>query len=280
MINTKIKKFIGLFLILLAVGLYLLIWIVKGQPLITKVGDSWKYTYSTKIDIDDREFTDAEIKNIQRFEWVEEISINFWRLNNLECLSRMKRLKTLLIGIYASANITDWSGISDCVNIENIYITGGELQDLSAFSKLKKLKSLGLEWAYEGAEIDLKDISELSSLEYFVVEGYIIKNAYELNKLHTLKSIIVKGKTEDFISSCPAENLEILSYSDYGESIIDGKDFLKFEKLKQLSIYNARIDNIELLSDLENLESVNVDEELYSNEELMFLKNNGISVNE
>lgn len=274
---TNCKKVV--FLLIIFLGIYLVIWLIKGQPLLSKIGDDWKYTYSSVLNIDDRDFEKSDVEKIQRFEWVEKVNIDLWRSSDLECISSMKRLKTILIGINGSNSVVDWNGISNCINVENVYISGGELQNLSCFSNLKMLKFLGLEWAKEGATIDLKNISELSSLEYLIIEGYTIRNAEELSKVHTLKSVIVKGKAENLILSCPVENLEILNYSAYGESKFDASDFLKFKKLKQLSIYNAHIDNITLLNDLEYLEELRLDVELYSDEELLSLKNNGICVN-
>ena len=92
------KKFRGLLILLFAAGIYMLIWAVKGQPLITKIGKSWMYTYSTKIKIDDKDLTDPDIKKIKRFEWAEEADFTFRQINDLDYISNMKRLKSLLIG--------------------------------------------------------------------------------------------------------------------------------------------------------------------------------------
>ncbi|MDO5148350.1 MAG: hypothetical protein Q4D76_03070 [Oscillospiraceae bacterium] len=273
------KIFKILFFPFLAVVVYMVIWLVKGQPLLTKVGNTWMCTYSSYLDFDDDNLKESDIQKIQRFEWVEKFNGSFWNVNNLECIRNMKNLKTILISIYKPNNIIDWTGISNCSNIEDVYISGGELSDLSSFVGLKKLKSLALEWGREGAEIDIQKISELTSLEYLIIEGYTIKNVEALSDVSTLKSIIIKGRAEDIVSSCPADNLEILCYKAYSESEFEASDFLRFENLKKLSVTGAYINNIENIVDMKNLEEISVDGELYSDDELSVLESNGMYVN-
>ncbi len=270
------KRFFPFVLLSFITLVYLAIALIIGQPLLTYI-DGWHYTYTTRFEFNDIGYTEDDLKKLSRFEWVEEFYGVFNNTDNVNFMETMDRLKKININIYSPNKITDWSGISNCTELEYIHISGGELVDLESFVNLSKLTNLSID-GKESSRIDLSGINKLSSLEDLTIEGYSVQNYESIETLSELKSVTLTGEAINLLTDLPNDSLERFYYCSNDRRVIDSSELVRLYDLKTISVINTYINNIENLLSLKHLDSIILSRELYTDDELEVFYENEINV--
>lgn len=140
---------------------------------------------------------------------LEALSIKWSSIDSFESISKGTSLKSLFLG--SSPKITSLTPITECVNLEHLFIENiQEPVDLLFAKKLQRLREFGLS-AARGRKLQVRTLEPLSSLKLLevlwlvdlqVLEGSL-KPLHSLSSLASLRTTIKKSSIE-FKELCAA----------------------------------------------------------------------------
>ena len=143
-------------------------------------------------------------------------------------LLHWRRLQSLTKLDASSKNISDLTGLENCVNLTELYLGGNKISDISALSGLTQLEKLGLG---SNQIADVSDLAGLSALS----ELYLSRN--QITNISSLS-----GLTQ----------LQKLSFG--GNQITDVSNLAGLSALSELYLWRNQITDISPLSGLTQLE--------------------------
>ncbi len=154
--------------------------VLKNVNRLDTYSDSWSKKYNF-------EFLDA-LKD------VDECSIETFRLYysdriNLDFLSKLSSLKTLIVG---TSDVSNIDGIQNLKRLEDISLTGNKITDITALTNLVKCKNLILNNNKISSVLPLSNMNELVSLE--IENNAIYDTSYGQSNLEVLANLNKFGK--------------------------------------------------------------------------------------
>lgn len=196
----------------------------------------------------------SDISGLGKLKNLEEISIvTYDKVKNFAIFSEMKNLKSICID---SENIDSLEFVRNLKNLESLKITGGKLNSIEPIKGMTNLKELSLEKCI--LINDFEVINTLTGLEKICIYARNAENQIQWNKLTNLKSVHVESfSNSNFIEELPKmQQLELL-YLESGSSDDIGA-ISRLTNLKTLTIEGVKNADLSVLSDLINLETVNI----------------------
>ncbi len=203
---------------------------------------------------------DLNLSGIEYMQNLERITIHASGIKDFSFLSKLKKLKDLDI---QSNDEIDCEQLKNISSLEKFSTLNSEVKNLNKLNELKKLRELSLSNAW----YDIKEIENFINLENLYIYGNIYNEAPDFNKLINLKSLSLSFNLFDNINTKPLTFdkltlLESLSISSYRDTAVDFTNISNLKNLKTLSL-NAYIvnnaKNIDQISKIPNLESLNID---------------------
>lgn len=235
----------------------------------------------------------SNIAGLENFTALTTLQLSKNNINNISNLSSLTNMKTLnlsnnvinnidpissLTGItnlnVSSNKITDITGISNLSNLQTLDVSNNALSTVAAVKNLASLKNLNVSQNSSLANLSDVLVGSLTSLNISStaitnIEG--ITNCSKLvelkmsnNKLTSLTPIFTTEKVEDETLAI-LRNLEKL---DIGYTTNSGATFSNFKKItacKELYAQGLGISNVSGITDMINLEYINLDDNKINN---------------
>lgn len=179
---------------------------------------------------------------------------------DLEPLKYMINLNNL--NLY-NTFLTDVSPLSPLVGLTSLTIDTS-VTDISPLSGMSKLETLGIAGSYIMGTpgIDLKPIAACTNLIHLQAgtitpESFeVLKNFKQLKNLY-VNTLYSENKMINIEAFRELQNLEVLTFQVIGlnnQDLIDLSPISELKKLRSLSIYNPQLKNLNILSNLVDLE--------------------------
>ena len=188
-------------------------------------------------------------------------------------------LEELLYLEAPSRNITDLTGIENCINLQFVDLRWNNVSDVSYLARLPGVTVINQD--EEGSEIgrytflrleldwnqirDTTPLSNLSSTDYLSIDlsGNGISNVTQLSSLSGLRHLYLQyNDIEDVSALGELSNLTILALGE--NHIEDVSALAQCPLLTSLSLWNNEITDISPLTELENLTQLTLDWNLIS----------------
>ncbi|OBR89825.1 internalin B precursor [Clostridium ragsdalei P11] len=136
--------------------------------------------YLTHLEIEGHEGAEADISGIEDMTNLQDLTISFGKIKNIDKLKELTNLKTLHL---EGLELTDISWLKELKNLETLFLDGNKISDISVLKNLSKLESLSLK------DNNITDISTLKKLPN-LKEVYL--NTNRVNNVNTLKGGVPK----------------------------------------------------------------------------------------
>lgn len=154
---------------------------------------------------------------------------------------------------YTSPN--NWSPIEKCINLKKFYGVGTGLKDLKNFSQLRKLETLNI---YDYLD-DISDISNLNNLKELSIRGNEIKDISCMSRLAKLEYIYLSDTKVSDISPLKKLNKLKILHLPNNTNIKNLDVLVELENLESLSIDGINLSNIDFLMQMKNLKTLWID---------------------
>jgi ribosomal protein L7/L12 len=239
-------------------GVILLLLVVYNF-LFIKIDNQRVYRYTEKFRIT-KECDEKDFKKIGKLKKLSELSIHSENIKSLDCVYDLSSLKKIYIDI---APNLDMSFLSECSELEDLYIFGTPLDSFEHISTLTTLKAIGIQIC---DIYDISGIKNLKKLETFRFDNCqsdsSITGIEELSELPNLMTVSLGcAKKSDISAIAECKNITSLSLRESNENI-DAAELLKLEKLRELSITGSSLENAEKLLEFKELRDITFSEDM------------------
>lgn len=202
----------------------------KNQITEVKIGGELYSIESTKLDLSDRELTNAQIANLQHMKKLTSLNINDNYITDLSCLKKLENLESLH---FSNNSVSDISFMRNMKHLKKISAENNMIEDISVLSGMTELEEVFFGDNY------VTDISPLSSSRGLVKVGFNEAQIGDLTALEGMEELEMVC-----LAGCNLYDIEPLSSSDKLRFVYLGRNNLSdLSPLAGCTIEELYIDN-------------------------------------
>lgn len=198
----------------------------------------------------------SDIDKILAVDGLEELDISYnYMLRSLEGIQHMPSLKRLYL--FDLSEIMDLSAITECQDLETLYLDLDYVEQLPDLSSMVHLENLYLAYFYDFIDLHVEELSGLKRL--FLYDGnFDERNFNQICTLDQLERLeIVNCKM--FCPTDALENLQNLKHLNLSMDGLMDLDFMKgFQKLEYLDMSYNNLTDLSPVAELEHLSYLDI----------------------